>query len=318
MRPVGVTVRRALLPALCVTAAQAVAAPVEIQHEPLACVPAARFVSVVAQASPPERVLRAELQFRVDPQGAWYAIPMRKLPGGWSALLPRATRSLARFEYWIVMAGRGFADLHSPVFSVRVSDDPAGCGVQGEASVDASIVVRVPKGAPIAPPVPAGYDPAGVVAAPEREPARSRGLLPLLGGLGATALVTGVAVAAVPGDRPPLPIFRLGAIYPDTGSTISLSRDQPWVSVWMDPPPTSPLDLTWRVTWSRSATEPACVSMEGVIARTLEDPFLSAPLSAAGFCGDNFGTSWLEIRIDAQGRGGVYHLAYPAPYQFEP
>src|SRR5215208_3990366 len=88
--------------ALISSAGGAEAARIEVQHQPLPCVVADRFVRITAKGSPAPR--GAELQFRTDADGPWYALAMKAENGEWSAVLPRPMASLTDFEYRISMA----------------------------------------------------------------------------------------------------------------------------------------------------------------------------------------------------------------------
>jgi hypothetical protein len=79
-------------------ASAAHADPIEIQHEPSSCVPLDRHLRVVARGAPAELVRGAELQFRAGPEAAWYATAMKAEAGAWSAVLPRPSASLGRFD----------------------------------------------------------------------------------------------------------------------------------------------------------------------------------------------------------------------------
>src|SRR5688572_4225219 len=107
-------------------AAAGEAARIEVQHQPLPCAVADRFVRIAAKASPPAR--SAEVQFRTDPDGPWYALAMKAENEEWAAVLPRPTASLASFEYRIVLAGEGSETAQSPAYVVNVGADASACG----------------------------------------------------------------------------------------------------------------------------------------------------------------------------------------------
>ena len=146
------------------------AVSLEVVHHPIECVPSGRYARVIASGAPAESAARAELQFRVRPDAAWYGVAMTADGGSWSAALPRPVPPLTQFEYRIVMTAPDLGTAETAALPVRVADDPAQCAAQSSIAVAAPIVVRVPAGAPLVPPVPPGFSPAGVVAPAEPEP----------------------------------------------------------------------------------------------------------------------------------------------------
>jgi hypothetical protein len=298
------------------------AAGIEIEHEPLTCVPADRFVTVVAKGSPAERVSRADLEFRVDPASPWYSTSMELDRGEWSGVLPRATATLRHFEYRISMAGLASEASASPTIAVNVVGDASNCDGRGRMSVGSSIVVRVPRGAPVVPPVPEGFNPAGVVAAQEREPAKSKKTLLALGGVGAVGAAVGLAVAGSSGAKAPrqdIPDFAFNGTSPYPESTISVSRGALQVFVLMSREPVSPLNLSWRVEWRQSASGAVCVSMSDVFngAQRPTGLLFTAPLAASGACGARFDVSTARITIQVAARV-VWDVTLTLPFSFEP
>ena len=118
------------------------------------------------------------------------------------------------------------------------------------------IVVTVPEGAPLVPPVPAGLSPAGVTAAAERP--RSKKGLKIAGAAAVVAVGAATAVgvsasnepepAAVPAAGPPVQRHRA-----PPGSTISLSRDAPIVFLVMDHEPAQVVTFVWQVEYVGAA-----------------------------------------------------------------
>jgi hypothetical protein len=306
----------AALALLFSAAAAAEAARIEVQHQPLACVVADRFVRIAAKGSPAPR--SAELQFRSDPDGPWYAVAMTAENGEWAAVLPRTMASLSRFEYRITMAGEGSETSQTPVYAVSVGADAAACGAAALSAVSASIVVRVPHGAPVVPPVPRGFNPGGVTGTQDPAPRDSTKAV-LVGG--AVAVAGGVAALALGGEaeaaeRPDLPEFTLEGSNPAPGSTVSVSRDAIQVFVRMDREPTEPLTLDWRVEWRATAAGFVCVTMAGTFngaqrptGLVLTGPFLFIP-----FCGTNgFDAMFAHLVINT---GGHNAFAQSVPLQF--
>jgi hypothetical protein len=303
-------------------AAVAAAAPLDIVHEPPACVPADRYLRVVAAASPSEQVRAAELQFRADPEGAWYTATMAADGGKWSGLLPRATPALARFEYRISMTGPAGEVSSTPTYGVRVASDPSGCDGLGELSVSTSIVVRVPPGAPVVPPVPAGFDPGGVVAAAQPHGHGAKKALVLLGAAGTAGVLVGVAAAGnseTAAPPPDIPGFAFTGTSPNPGSTILLGRTQLQLFVTMSREPATPLNLDWRAEWRQTGSGPVCVAMDGRFngaQRPVGLIFTSSILLASSECGTSFEASFAHLTIRVSDRL-VWEVTLGLPFRFE-
>ena len=271
--------------AMVAPVAAAGAASIEVQHQPLACVVADRFVRIAAKASPAPR--SAELQFRSDPHGAWYALAMTAENGEWTAVLPRPMPSLSGFEYRITMVGEGSETSQTPAYAVKLGADPTTCGGAALSAVSTSIAVRVPYGAPVVPPVPRGFNPSGVTGTQEPEPDESKKAI-LMGG--AAAVAGGVAALALGGGTetgPDLPDFSLDGTVPAPGSTVSLSRDTIQVLLRMSREPAQPLTLDWRAEWRLAFNGLVCVMMSGSFngAQRPTGLVLTAPLVVPGICG---------------------------------
>lgn len=309
-----------VLVALVAWAPAAHAGLIQIEHQPLHCVPLDRHLRVVARGAPADLVRGAELQFRAGPEAAWYATAMRGEAGSWSAVLPRPSASLGRFEYRIVMTEPSLETSATPPIAVAVGEDA--CASAAQAAVDSSIVVRVPPGAPVVPPVPSGFNPAGVVAAQEREAPKSKTKLALLGGLGAAGAIAAVALASAPepgSTGSDLPFFAFNGTIPNPDSTISLSRDAIQVLVEMSQEPETPFSFTWRVEWRLSPRDPLCVSMAGVFngAQRPTGLLLTAPLVTTGTCGNRFRATSAQITFHVAQRL-VWDVTLSLPFDFEP
>jgi hypothetical protein len=306
----------ALLPVV----AAAPATGMEIQHNPIPCVAADRFARVAAKASPAART--AELRFRSDPDGPWYAVAMKPENGEWSAVLPRPMAPLTRFEYTIAMTGEGREASETPAHAVSVAADPSACSAADLSSVSSSIVVRVPPGVPVVPPVPRGFDPTGVVAAEMPAPAQTKKVLLIGGALAAAGGLAAVAGGGSSEAGPPgpdtIPGFVFESIIPAPGSTISLSRDTVQVLVRMDREPPTPLRLDWAVEWRQAGFGTLCATMGDTFngAQRPTGLVLTAPLVPRS-CGTSFDTSLARITLRATDQV-VFDVITQLPYHFEP
>lgn len=291
-----------------------------IQHEPVTCVPAERFTRVSASASPAGSVQRADVEFRIGPQAPWYAVPMTAEGNAWSAVLPAPTRAVGHFEYRISMAA-GASPAATEPHSVEVTADAASCPSAGQPSVSSSIVVRVPPGAPIVPPVPPGFSPTAVVAAQERAPVEKKKTWVVLGGLGAAAAMAGVAAAASHQQTTPVdvPTFSFEGTTPNPDSAVSVSRGTLQILVRMSHEPMFPLTLNWQADWRQSAGSPVCILMTGTFngAQRPVGLVLTGPIGSSGACGTQFTASVAHIFVSTGGQV-VLDLTTSLPFRFEP
>lgn len=307
--------------ALCLglVAAAASASALEVVHQPVACAAPDRYVRVTAEGRPADGVAAAHVEFRASPQGDWYRVAMTAAEGRWSALLPRPTAGLRRFEYRVALTGRDAGTRTSEVVAVPVAADCAGAEL---ASVTSGIVVHVPPGAPVIPPVPAGFSPVGATA--PQPPARKRGpAVKVLTAAGVVGLAgAAAAVAKGPAAEPPpptdVPTFRLGFATPGAGSVLSLARDRPTVLVRMDREPAVPIEVDWSVDYQTPTGLP-CGRMSGVfegVQRTL-DLVLTGPVLGGFGCNRSFDAVSALVRVTVSNRP-VLTESFPVAYRFEP
>ena len=314
--------RAPVLLATFVLASPAMAA-VEIVHAPVTCVAVDRYARVTASATPAEGAARAELQFRAPGGGGWYSILMAPAGGSWSALLPRPVRPLSQLEYRVVVAGKDLAAAETPVQTVRIVNDPAECaGAGAVASVAGPIVIRVPPGAPVVPPVPAGFSPAGVVAAapPARQKSKIAGLV--AGGL---AIAGGAAAVSTASDTNPPPIagdiptFRFNGTRPNPGATLLVGVHDLYVMVRMDHEPAVPFNFYWQIEFFGAGINGGrcSVFMTGVFqgAQRPLDLALSSLPSFQGFCGPEVAAEQARITITI-GEQVHYTELLNLPYTF--
>lgn len=291
-----------LLPALAAVSQAALA--LEVAHDPLVCAAPDRYVRVAARGVPAEEVAAGEVGFRAGPTSDWYTVALSAGAEGWTALLPRPTGGLARFEYRVVLIARDAAAATAGPIAVPVTADCAA----GEGATTAGILVRVPPGAPAVPPVPPGFNPVGATAppSPSVEPRRGGGPVKLLAGIGLAGLAGGVAVAARSGtdDRegtaaPDIPTFAFERTVPAPGASLSAQRDTLQVFVRMGHEPRTPLDLGWAFELSATEGGPVCATMSGFFngAQRPTGLVFSAPLQVSGVCGTTFDVASTRLRI---------------------
>jgi hypothetical protein len=101
-------------PPAAVTTAAARAGRVAITHKDVGCVLAGQFPRLDACFTPAEAVGRAQVQFRADETGPWYAVDMKGDGACASAVLPKPTRSISSFRYFIEVVDRSFTTVDKP------------------------------------------------------------------------------------------------------------------------------------------------------------------------------------------------------------
>lgn len=302
-------------------------AGIAIRHDPIPCVATDRYARIAATPVPPETVVGAELQFRDTDAGGWYGVRMARDGGRWTGLLPKPTRSLQRFEYRIVMTERDLSTRESDAVFVRIGDAAAPCQVDSQAAVSSPIVVRVPDGAPLMPPVPAGFSPAGVVAAqgpPERGPWKAKWLAAtgIAGGLGGA-----VAVAAAhpdrnrEQDRDVITVEILRA-QQNSGRVLSISRPIFTLGMRVSDGPRAPLTLVWRLEWHSPEHQAICVTTGGVASLAASPRPVSLDLAPNRFevlatCGQTFSVDTGRVTVTWDGRL-LFDETLVMPYSFRP
>jgi hypothetical protein len=181
--------------ALALVPTFAAAQEVHIDHAAVGCVVAEQYPVLTARFDPADKVSRAAVHFRTAASPQWYSVAMQAEADGYRGILPKPTKGLERFEYYIDVTDRAFAVARTPEQSAQVVADAMGC--QGKmmagtsAASTAAILVQGPAGAPI---VPAGFASTGVTSA-----AATAAVTGAAVGAGAAAAVAGAAAGASTG-----------------------------------------------------------------------------------------------------------------------
>jgi hypothetical protein len=299
----------------------AAAPPGPIHHEPVECVPAGRYARIVA--APGADAARAELQFRTPPDGPWYAARMEKRGTEWVGHLPRVERATG-FEYRVLAVASDLKTAETAPITVRVATDEAPCpdGAAYEAALTAPILVRVPQGAPLVPPVPSGFSPAGVVAEEAPAPRSRWGAAKWIAGgaaaAGIAAATTGVGSAPPP--PPDAPDFAFSGATPSPGGELSLHGGRLSVFVTVSGEPREPLDFTWVFQLHSAVTREACVLVSGVASVGAERPVtleLTGPLRDNFICGSRYDVQSTQLTIVVEGQI-VHDATEPLVYHVVP
>jgi hypothetical protein len=168
--------------------------------------------------------------------------------------------------------------------------------------------------------VPAGLDPAGVVAA------KGRPRSSLVAKAGVAVAVAGVvaltAAAASSGEeqtgRPfEVPEIRFNTVIPVPGSALAPSRDMFVVLMVMSEEPVLPMTLAWRV--ELLGAPGVCLFMDGQLTG-VQRPLglaLTGPLRTAADCGQQFDVASLRITIRHRD-ATIYDQTHALPYRIQP
>ena len=148
---------------LALQASKPPAATFEVSHQPVDCVVADKHPRFEALMPPGVDVATARVFFQGASQ-EWYSAPMKAEGSTFVGILPAPKRSLKEFHYYIEATSRTLETSRTADRATRVVGSPGECrGIVAASAVGAaSILVQGPAGAAA---VPAGFAPAGLVAA---------------------------------------------------------------------------------------------------------------------------------------------------------
>ena len=310
--------------ALLLAAPLAAAAERAAMEKPrLECVSYDRYTRITAPKT--LGAASARLEFRAAGDGgAWYSIGMATEGSLWTAVLPRPMRPLAGLEYRITTRSSMAGEESAPPVALRVAD-PAGCpgDERSLAAVDAPIVVRVPRGAPLVPPVPAGFSPAGVVAAEDR--ASVSALKAVAIGAGVAGGITAAAFGGDALSKPPpvdllLPGFAVTHTSPAPGTTLSVSRDRLSVFLLLTGRTTIPFNFNWSFELMGAGGE-TCLVIRGRATISTALPAtvtLTGPFNRVASCADRFAVDRSRLQVWVATRLVFEAVQSPLPFQFEP
>jgi hypothetical protein len=303
-----------------------------IRHQAPACVLAEAFPRVTASITPSDSVVRARVLFASDlatgAASAWYAVPMVRQGESFAAVLPRPRVSARSLRYVIEAYDASATVFRDEEHVALVVADPDACrdGGVAESVSFAEVVVDVPPGAPLAPPVPPGFSPIGASAA-ATAPARKGGHKGLVLALAAAGVAgTGAALLAGHQDKS-VPQPQAGISFensdPPPGSTVSVSRTAFALALGIVLPESPPLVTVRARLYSSASPTRAC----GTMRDTFPAPgFASYDVILRGFetaspCGPVDRVQiWLE---DDQGQvvlatGSAGRPDFALSYVFEP
>ena len=117
---------------------------VAISHDEVGCVVAGAFPRLNACFTPSEAVGRAQVLFRADESGPWYSVDMKPDGGCQSAVLPKPTRSISSFRYFIEVVDRSFNTVGTPASAPGESFAPRVVGREAECQAGALVAKSQP------------------------------------------------------------------------------------------------------------------------------------------------------------------------------
>src|SRR5258708_12585631 len=127
--------------------------PLFIEHTPVHCIVAKGYPRFEACFQPAVEVGRARVYFR-GRGASWFFVEMSPESECYSAILPRPTSQLQRFDYYIEVVDKSFNAVQSPIYDPAVVPTDDGC-----APFLKKAAVRVGGGAVI----PSGFAAAGIL-----------------------------------------------------------------------------------------------------------------------------------------------------------
>jgi hypothetical protein len=254
-RPLAATLA-ALMPAvLCA------AEPLFIEHTPVHCIVAKGYPRFEACFQPAVEVGRARVYFR-GRGASWYYVEMSPESECYSAILPKPTSQLQKFDYYVEVIDKSFNAVQSPIYDPAVVPTDDGC-----APFLKKAAVRV-GGAAV---VPSGFAAAGILGAGTSAALTTAAVVG-----GAVAVGSAVAVGGGGGTdttRPPAtnpPQTTVAGPAPTTrpGATTTTTLMPPPTSVTLPPititlPPTITIPTT--ITLPPTITIPTTITLPPTI-----------------------------------------------------
>lgn len=225
------------------------AADLTIRHDPPACFLAEAFPRLEARVEPAAQAARVRVTFRPEAASLWHAVVAQADGDRFTVLLPRPRLAARRIHYRFHATGSDAAAASSPEYTAEVVADGAACaGRVADSGPSARVLVEVPPGAPMVPPVPKGFDPVGAVSSAPHRGTRGR-KLGLLAGLVGGGMAVTAGVVAAKSEPPPLlqPTLRVNTSTPPLFSEVSISRGSMSAEIAVVSPRTLPPGQAWIV-----------------------------------------------------------------------
>jgi hypothetical protein len=305
------------MPLLALATAAPAASALEVVHQPLACASPDGYVRITARGVPADGVAAGEVRFRASAAGAWYVVRMGPAGEDWAASLPRPLASLARFEYEVALTGADANAAATGPIAVAVRADCAAARAAAE-----PIAVLVPPGAPLVPPVPAGFSPVGVTGPAVVK--KGHGGLKVLGAVAVAGAGAGVAAAVgstshAPPEEPQVLTFTFDGVTPQPGTTLTAGSTLT-VFLRVSPQPRRPLSLQWTMQLV-SPSGVVCGSLFGRTQSVAGETLLpvSTPVFANPIvCGASFDVASLRLNL-AFAQAGIEStdLQLPLAYRYQ-
>ncbi|HUG55225.1 MAG TPA: hypothetical protein VMR21_16580 [Vicinamibacteria bacterium] len=166
-----------------------------IEHPPVGCVVAGKYPQLQARFTPAPALAKARVLFQPPGTTHWYAVTMSAEGSGFLGVLPRPSKDLERFRYYIEGTDTSAGTARTADHTARVVGSAMECEGQMVAGTlgSATVALQVPAGAPA---IPAGFASSGVTVAAAGAVAGVAAGTAATGGGVSTALVIGAVGAA--------------------------------------------------------------------------------------------------------------------------
>jgi hypothetical protein len=194
-----------------------------------------------------------------------------------SGVLPRPRMSVGRVRYVIEVTDAAATSVRDQehVADVVGAAEACGNGKVAEVALSPQLVVEVPPGAPLIPPVPQGFSPVGATAVEGsldlmHKGGGHKGLFLVLGGvaLGGAAAASQLSTAEPPHPPvagPPLPGFTVISSFPSQGGVVSVSHPFITLDIRVVPPGDVPAGTLSARLYSADEPSRTCGRMHAAI-----------------------------------------------------
>lgn len=170
---------------------------VDISHDAASCFVAGEHPKLSAQLTPFDRVARARTVFRAEGAPHWYSVNMPVQREVSLAVLPRPKKGIGHVNYYIEVIDKDLGATRTAEYAPVVVEAPGECPSRSVAATVPTAALSLGHG-PGTPPVPTGFEAAGIVPGPVgTEPATA--VAGAAGGGTVKVLLIGAGVAAAGG-----------------------------------------------------------------------------------------------------------------------
>jgi hypothetical protein len=180
------------LAALALASVPADAQTLTIDHRPVGCAVAEKFLRLDARFAPGESVAVARVLFRSEKSDQWWAVSMKAEGASYFGVLPKPTKSLKSFEYYIEVTDKALGTTRTAEYAASVVSASGECRGKLLATSlgSGAVLLQGPAGAGA---LPAGFASTGVVAGSSSATGAAGATAGAAGGVSTGLLIAGVA-----------------------------------------------------------------------------------------------------------------------------